>query len=344
MAKKNKNFFDLQPRHVAAMDHIFQRRHLNLGQVVTLLPSSESQYRPINPRGQFRQGREAWRKHLRKLKQAGFLKEIERPIGETLYAINYQRDERTKEDPPGAKVLYDSLGYERQEVISELKAIRDYLNSDSTYKYLHLKHKEEINDTYACLVAALRDHPNASWAGLANGDIWWFDRRPQETMITVWIPNEDIPDFVRPYLSAHGDYKSKLSRIPDALFRLRADKNHDSSILFVYEHDRGSMSLDRVAAKLYCYLVWNNSKGYKELADQLRVLIVTKSRTRLQNMIKMTAFQFSERGSRLFWFTTKDHFSLERPASILEPMWTVAHQDHLSERHSIIERTIESPK
>ena len=64
--------------------------------------------------------------------------------------------------------------------------------------------------------------------------------------------------------------------------------------------------------------------------------------TRLENMIQKAALPTrivngQKTGKGIFWFTTTDNIALEKPAKILEPIWTVGHINRQHERHSLLE-------
>ena len=49
-------------------------------------------------------------------------------------------------------------------------------------------------------------------------------------------------------------------------------------------------------------------------------------------------------GAGIFWFTTQESITLEDPAQILAPIWTVGHVKHRQEKHSLIDYTpVRSP-
>ncbi len=60
-------------------------------------------------------------------------------------------------------------------------------------------------------------------------------------------------------------------------------------------------------------------------------------------MIEQSALKINHgKGSRIFWFTTTDQISLDNPANILNPIWTIGQQDEYDPEKSIRDQTKQS--
>ena len=68
----------------------------------------------------------------------------------------------------------------------------------------------------------------------------------------------------------------------------------------------------------------------------VRILMHTTNSLRVKNMLKWLN-QTTNGGSGIFWFTSTENISLEKPATILEDIWTVGQVNHLTEKHSLLD-------
>ena len=99
-----------------------------------------------------------------------------------------------------------------------------------------------------------------------------------------------------------------------------------------------------LATKLLCYYEWYRQGIHRKVfnTDHLRVLIETHSQQRMDNLITDAALNTVRsangmaKGSGIFWFTTENNISIEKPDKILEPVWTIGHIRYLMEKHSIV--------
>jgi len=175
---------------------------------------------------------------------------------------------------------------------------------------------------------ALADNRGYNLTELMNQIPYWIEPTTKDDQTITIIPSrEDIPT-INNRLIAKPNHK--LHRTPDATLIIKPDKNQDHTIAYIYERDRGTETHARVATKLLCYFKWWQEEQHHQLfgTKHLKVLIETENEQRLKNMIQEAALKINHgKGSRIFWFTTTDHITLDNPENILEPIWIVGHQE-----------------
>jgi Replication-relaxation len=115
--------------------------------------------------------------------------------------------------------------------------------------------------------------------------------------------------------------------IPDSLFKTQDRKNVIHSFV---EADRSTMTNARYLSKLKAYYAFwlayvkdNRSSPIK----QMRVLTITRSEERKQNLRKV-ADQVSSQAKNLFWFICEKEY-LQNPQRVFEPAWQTLEDDTL---------------
>lgn len=187
-----------------------------------------------------------------------------------------------------------------------LKAIRHLKDTTSDNASLSVPrrsdvslHAEKINDFRVCLELAGRSH------------------NPE---LALWQEGRELK--MKTYASVRSTRKP-LSIIPDALFTLRLNAREYSYFL---EIDRGTTDLHRLAMKLEGY---SNLFGHKVPQKtfgirSFRVLLVTTSRSRIENLAKrMISLEHRISRQDLYCFADLTICSLRNPEKIFEPVWQV---------------------
>jgi len=322
---------DLQARDIKMLEALYDMRYATVAQLATLYPSAQAI--KINPNSQFRGGQEAIRKRLIKLNQHGYVDrvsfQIRRPNEPTVYILGQE----------GARALaLHSDDYPYDELMKHVRYIRKYTRDKRTQnKYIFINHELGINTFRVSLYAALRNHSQASLETDENDCPKWLQPNLQNKFkIKVKVARADLPKILERTLK-----ETTITKVPDALFTLNSNGH---KIACLYEKDKGTEKHSIIATKLLCYLQWFKQGEHKKLfgTKHLRVLIETESEQRVKNMINKAALPVrtvkgKATGAGIFWFTSQDKISLDNPAQILEPIWTVGHINHLDEKHSLLE-------
>lgn len=121
--------------------------------------------------------------------------------------------------------------------------------------------------------------------------------------------------------------------VPDAFFTI---EEHGDVLDFFLEADRSTMVRDKVLQKMKTYWKWHREQRYaKPLGiENFRVLTITPSQERADNLCETTKQADDRRtGSNMFLFLPKTAYSLDRPETILQPIWMSAK----GERHALLE-------
>lgn len=138
-------------------------------------------------------------------------------------------------------------------------------------------------------------------------------RNAKESKLARWQA-EDLADEVY----AEGE---KLPLAPDAFFTL---EDRDDYLHFFLEADRSTMARERFLKKMRGYWQWWREEGHKRKfgISRFRVLTVAVSEERKENLREITK-QADEgrRGSEMFLFACEKAYDLEKPESILRPIW-----------------------
>ena len=138
-----------------------------------------------------------------------------------------------------------------------------------------------------------------------------------------WLQKpEDIADSIRVRLRP-GAEPERIPLVADGFFVIQAG---DKQYAFLVEIDRGTTTSRRIERKLIGYYHWWKQGGPKTCfgVDNIRVLIVTTSERRLENLRKL-ALKVREdgKGTRLFWFATQDTTRIEKPSEIVRCVWKI---------------------
>lgn len=119
----------------------------------------------------------------------------------------------------------------------------------------------------------------------------------------------------------HGG-RLRVPLVPDGYLVVRY---HGKTSHLLLEADMGTLALKRMALKYRGYWTWWKQDAHRRrfAADNLRVLTVTSSYTRLDNLRRLAANapNRDRKGSGLFWFSTLTHVDPRAPEELLERVW-----------------------
>ena len=190
-------------------------------------------------------------------------------------------------DRRGADLLRAELGYD------ELT----WYHSSKDLKTDFLEHMLAINDVRIAVVRACQrlGYPLVTWLG--------------ESELRTDYDHVRVPGQSRP-----------VSVIPDGYFAIDTPRGRAHCFL---ELDRGTMTTARFRTKVEAYIAYYRSGGYQARfgAKGLRILTVTLSQARLDNLRRATASVGGGHASR-FWFGV--HGRLTPDTVLDQPVWQVA--------------------
>jgi hypothetical protein len=188
--------------------------------------------------------------------------------------------------PKGGRFVASALGH--------LSPVSRHLGEDNrTAKRFHLAHTLMVSQFRACLTLAC--------AGTSD------------VKLTSWRVPEKSLTHIR-----MGRYRTAI--IPDASFSL--EKSDGLQAHFFLEADRGTMTQNRFLRKLQAYWRLGSVKGVAGIPDAFRVLTVTNSSRRTENLrITAKTADPKHKGSRRFCFATQDAYDLKHPEALLEHVW-----------------------
>jgi hypothetical protein len=147
--------------------------------------------------------------------------------------------------------------------------------------------------------------------------------------ILSWHGESDLKadyDFVT--LRETGGKSRRVSVIPDSAFIIDTPRQSEKTkAYFFLELDRGTMTTKRFKTKIEAYLAYIDGGGYEKRygTKGLRVLTVTESAARLENLRRVTE---DAGGKSRFWFATLPQLRVENVLS--QPIWQVAGREGLS--------------
>ena len=115
---------------------------------------------------------------------------------------------------------------------------------------------------------------------------------------------------------------NEYSVFPDAFFTIEDKKDY---LHYFLEADRSTMKTKEVLDKMRGYWQWWKQEGhqYKFSISVFRVLTITISEKRKENLRLITKQANDNRkgGSEMFLFACEKDYSLEKPESVLKPIW-----------------------
>lgn len=281
----------LTKRDIEIVLAVYQYRLLASQQIEALFFSSSS--------SSSHSRRSACQRRLQLLYHHGYLQRIARPVvmGEGRAPFVYALDEK------GAKEVASELGIDREGV--------GWRPKDNQVSALFLDHTLAINDVrvvFNCL------SKNNSW------------------QVASWI---DDTEFRSGQMQEKVPFRKKgasIERIyPDGYLVLTLEHS-EKRLHFFLEVDRATMSNSRWQGKIHAYVHFRSSGlSFRHFGTRnFRVLCVTTSRARLENLMRATE---AAGGNAFFWFTTQQNVDIWTPEKLVEKVWSVVGTEGL---HSFI--------
>jgi hypothetical protein len=149
-----------------------------------------------------------------------------------------------------------------------------------------------------------------------------------ETELTGWKREEDLVKHTVDVVEER-QRTVRVSFMPDGFFVLCHQGQYQS---FFLEADRGTESNDDFLRKMRAYWHFWQQGRHQELydIDSFRVVVATTTEARKENLRTTTKRANTDQtGSNMFWFTSEECYSLDRPESILEPIWQTSKSGEL---------------
>ena len=236
-----------------------------------------------------RSRRSACQRRLQLLFHHQFLRRLNRPLipGEGRAPFVYALDEA------GVCLVARELGVHQSELAHK--------GTGEGQSQLFIEHSLATNDFRVALLL------------LARSKNWRITNWVSDTTFKTKAYRKRVPFYSQ---------GSRLVRVfPDGYFRLSFGVG--KSAHYFLEVDRGTMSNERFKRKMEAYASFRSS-GLSESSfatKNFRVLTVTTSRKRLENLKRVTAGVGDESH---FWFTTEEHIDIWQPEVLLKPIWAVA--------------------
>jgi len=251
-------------------------------------------------------------RRLQKLFHHGYL---DRPVSQIVFSnplMGYQNMVYGLGDK-GADLLADKLGIDRGNILWKEK------NKEAGERYI--QHTLMISDFRACLTMALEDIPDTEI-------IFWKRENTEELREKHQVVVIEV------------GRQRKLAVVPDGFFCI--EESGDCMYFFV-EADRSTMTNDRFQNKMKGYYFWWRQGGPKKVFDMdiesFRVLTLTRSKARTENLIQ-TARNITEiKDSIMFWFACEEDYQLDNPSSVLGDIWRIPRDRRL---YGILERESKS--
>ncbi len=190
----------------------------------------------------------------------------------------------------GRRLIAEQLGIDPGKV-NRVDSSRNY--------YFLLHHTLRRNDFRSAILAACRARDDLEFL------FWKQDRNVGDTV------------FVR---NGRGD-QVRVPLVPDGFMCISTPRGKMCAYV---EIDRGTIGHRKFKMKQLGYYEWWKQKQCFEKygVKNFRVLTITTNDRRMGNLIRTTIkASGSATGSGFFWFTTFDRIDLEKPGSILEPIW-----------------------
>lgn len=242
-------------------------------------------------------------RRLQKLFHHGFL---DRPPSQIVYPLTGTQKMVYALGDKGADFLANEFGIDRGEI--------KWNEKNKEVKDRHIQHTLMISNFRLCLKLALDK--------TANADLLFWKRENRR----------ELKDYA--YTQDKQGRRRKVAVVPDGFFGIQDPKG---KMYFFLEADQSTMVNARFLRKMRAYWNWwKQGRHTKKFGMKaFRVLTITKTEQRKENLRKITkAADERQRGSLMFWFTSEGNYSIQKPGSILGPIWQTPVDDSF---HSILE-------
>jgi hypothetical protein len=246
---------------------------------------------------------------LRRLCKLYHHKYLDRPLSQTSFSnpilgpksLVYALADR------GADLLSERLGIDRRKV--------KWSKKNSAAKERHIQHTLMISHFRACLSLAIKDTPGVN--------MLFFSRENAQELKDVIYDTKD-------------GKRQRLIIVPDGFFGIVDAKVE--GMFFFLEADRSTMTNSRFGRKMRAYwLWWQRGGSLKRFGiKSFRVLTLTLSKARRDNLIKTTQQTLKGQAGYMFWFACVQDYNLEKPGTVFGRIWkTIEADDH--QLHSLLE-------
>ena len=306
----------LQARDIDIFDWVYKFRFLTAYQIAGLVEAVEE--KTADPNYQFKGGQEAVLKRVARLQQAGYLNAITKVFHKHIYTLG----------PKAIDALVLERGIERE---ASQRVIEQKKRGDK-----HIAHSLLIAEFGATLALACKETDEVKL-------ITWLPES-NERQLELEIPASQLTDVIKKWQTGG---ELKLTKKPDAIFGL---EDKQGKMFFVLEADRGTMTSDRFLKKMVTYYYFLAQDKFKQWSldkfihpegkpiKNFRVITYTVTQQWQETLIKNSLLVNPEHsGSRMFWFTNQALVNPERPASIFEPIFSIAQISELNHTYSILE-------
>ncbi|MBA7490573.1 hypothetical protein ES702_01111 [subsurface metagenome] len=241
-------------------------------------------------------------RRLKKLFHHGLL---DRPPSQIVYPLAGTQKMVYALADKGADLLAEKFGIDRGKIKwnEKNREVRDR----------HIQHTLMVSGFRVCLELALGRVPNTHL-------LFWENENRKELKDHVYIEDQQGREW-------------KIAIVPDGFFGIQDPKG---KMYFFLEADQSTMVNARFLRKMRAYWHWwKQGRHTKKFSIKaFRVLTITKTEQRKENLRKITkAADERQRGSLMFWFTSEQNYSIQKPESIL-PIWQTPVDDSF---HSLLE-------
>jgi hypothetical protein len=245
---------------------------------------------------------------LRRLKKLFHLGYLDRPISQIIFSnpiVGHKNMVYTLGDR-GADLLAERLNIDRGKVL--------YSKGNREVKEKYIQHALVISHFRACLSIAIKKVPGAEL-------LFWVHENARE-----------LKDSVN---ASEGEKQKKLTIMPDGFFCIKDTKGE---MYFFLEADRSTMSNARFKGKIRAYWHWWRQGGSKKKlgVGNFRVLTITISDQRRDNLIKTAQGAVEKGGGYMFWFCCIKDLDINKPETVLRNIWRTAEKAD-AKLHSIME-------
>jgi len=242
-------------------------------------------------------------RRLQKLFHHGFL---DRPLSQIAYPLMGTQKMVYALGDKGADLLAEKFGIDRGKI--------KWNEKNKEVKDRHIQHTLMISNFRICLELALKNLPGTNL-------LFWEKESPKELKDYVYIRDLQGREIRAPI-------------VPDGFFGIEDPKG---KAYFFLEADQSTMTNARILKKMIAYWNWWKRGRHTEKfgIKAFRVLTITRTEKRKENLRGITKkADDRQRGSLMFWFTSERNYSLQKPESILEPIWQTPKDDSF---HSLLE-------
>lgn len=301
--------FRLQERDIEIIKHVYKHRFLNSGHVMALLPGSN----------------QVILKRLQLLYHGQYLDRPKEQI------INYRAG-------AGSSPMIYGLGNKGADLLAQAFKIPrdkvDWTSKNRDVKTVFLDHTLLVAQFMVCLELACRQAKGIKII------------EPEEIIAKApaGTKKKDNPYILRVQAikTVAGEPRQlSFGLVPDKIFGLHftLESEGQNRAYFFLEADRATMPIKRRGLARTSYFkkvvgywaAWRNGIFLKTFNfKNARVLTITKTQDRINNMIKANK-EVDERrkGSKMFLFTRISNLNLNNPAIILDKVWQNGRDDEL---------------